>query len=244
MVNGLRDAGLSTYEAQSYLALIRNPNVSATQLCNEAGIPDSKIYFALEELQKKGLVVVSEGVPRHYRALDPKRALAKLKASIATDYEDRLEKLGQLATALEPLYSHVQRKDVELAYVVKGFDNVLGRMVEALKGAKREVIVFIPTIDIYDKLEPTLLNLARNKVRTRLAVRHDMRRAIERDRYSEVREMSTYCRDSWLAVIDGKSAITSSAWATDRCYAILTQDPVLVAMSSEYYESPRCCLTG
>lgn len=109
MLNDLRDLGLTTYEAQSYLALIRKPNVSATQLCNAAGIPDSKIYFALEELRKKGLVMVSEGIPRHYSALDPKRALAKLRATIAAEYEKRLEKLSHLVTALEPLYSHVQQ---------------------------------------------------------------------------------------------------------------------------------------
>ncbi len=140
----MRDSGLTTYEAQAYLALTRNQDVSATQLCTEASIPDSKIYFALEELQKKGLVVVSEGVPKHYRALPPKEALGKLKSMMTQDYESRVDRLNKLTILLEPLYTRKERNDVELAYVVKGLENVLTRTVELLKSANHEAITFIP----------------------------------------------------------------------------------------------------
>lgn len=244
ILNGLRDLGLTTYESQAYLTLIRNPNISATQLCNEAGIPDSKIYFALEELQKKGLVVVSQGVPRHYTALHPKEALNKLKSLISEEYEAQLEKLNQLTIALEPLYARAEREDVELAYVVKGFDNVLSRMMEILKSAKREVVVFIPNKNIYDRLEAQLATLRRSGVKVRLAVPPRMRKQMDPARFSEVRETSPNCEDCWLAVVDDKTVISSSQWMTERCHAIMTQDPVLVAMSREYFESPRCCVAA
>ncbi len=242
ILNGLRDLGLTTYEAQSYLVLIQNPNISATQICNEAGIPDSKIYFALEELQKKGVIVVSEGVPRHYRALHPKQAIGKLRSSITEEYEARLDRLNQLIVSMEPLYARAERGDVELAYVVKGFDNVLDRMMEILKNAKREVVVFIPNRNIYDRLEPQLASVRRTGVTVRLAVPARMLKQIGQERFSDVREMSPNCEDCWLAVVDNKTVISSSHWMTERCHAIMTQDPVLVSMSREYFESPRCCV--
>ncbi len=244
ILNGLRDLGLATYEAQAYLALIQNPNISATQLCNETGIPDSKIYFALEELQKKGLVVVSEGVPRHYRALRPKEALTKLKSLLTEEYETQLGKLNQLTVALEPLYARGEREDVELAYVVKGFDNVLDRMTEVLKSAKREAVVFLPNVSIYDRLEKQLVALRRGGVKVRLAVPPKIRKQIDETRFSEVRETAPNCQDCWLAVVDNRTVISSSQWTTERCHAILTQDPVLVSMSREYFESPRCCVAS
>jgi len=243
MLNGLRRLGLTTYEAQAYLALIRNPDISATQLCNQTGIPDSKIYFALEELQKKGLVVVSEGVPRHYRALPPKEALDKLKSMITQEYETEVEKIDQLSLALEPLYTRSERGDVELAYIVKGFDNVLSRMIEVFKSAKREIVVFVPNIEIFERVESQLDKVGRGGVKVKLAVPPRLRKQIDTSRFEEVRELTPNCLDCWIAISDGRTVISSSEWKNERCHAILTQDPVLVAMSREYFESPRCCVS-
>jgi sugar-specific transcriptional regulator TrmB len=242
VITSLRDLGLATYEAQSYIGLIQNPDVSATQLCIETGIPDSKIYFALEELQKKGMIVSSEGVPRRYRALHPKQALGKLKSIVTEEYETRLEKLNQLLPSLEPLYTRSERGDVELAYVVKGFENVLDRMIETMKSAKREVVIFIPNGAIYSRLELQLVKLRQSGVSVRLAVPPGMHKQIGHGRFSEIREMSPDCEDCWITVVDNKTVISSSQWMTERCHAIMTQDPVLVAMSREYFESPRCCV--
>lgn len=241
ILGALRELGLSTYEAEAYLTLIRNPNISATQVCNEAGIPDSKVYFALEELQKKGLVLVSEGVPKHYRALPPGEALGKLKAMITQEYESQLEKLRQVTVALEPMYKRAEKDDVELAYVVKGFENVLRRIIDTLRNTQREAVLFIPELDIYDRLASHLLNLRRRGVKVKLALPSKLRRRVDVSRFSDVRELSSRCEDCWIVIVDGKTVISSSAWKTDRCHAILTQDPVLVAMSTEYYENPRCC---
>jgi sugar-specific transcriptional regulator TrmB len=243
ILNGLRRLGLGTYEAQAYLTLIRYPDISATHLCNETGIPDSKIYFALEELQKKGLVVVSEGVPRHYRALPPKEALGKLKSMITREYESEVEKIGQLSLTLEPLYNRSERDDVELAYIVKGFDNVLSRMIDVFKSAKREVVVFVPSFEIFERVDPHLDKIRREGVKVKLAIPPKLRKQIDASRFAEVRELTPNCLDSWLAIADGKTVISSSEWKTERCHAILTQDPVLVAMSREYFESPRCCVS-
>jgi len=244
MLNGLRSLGLTTYEAQAYLALIQNPDISATQVCNETGVPDSKIYFALEELQKKGLVLISEGVPRHYKALPPKEALAKLKSIATQRYEAEVGKINQLRLALEPLYTRSERGDVELAYIVKGFDNVLTRMIEVFKGAKREIIIFVPTLAIFERLEPQLRKHGRAGVKVKLATPPKLRRQIDVSQFEEVRDLTPDCSDIWLAIADNKTVISSSEWKSDRCHAILTQDPILIAMSREYFESPRCCLSA
>jgi sugar-specific transcriptional regulator TrmB len=243
ILNGLRDLGLTTYEAQGYLALVQNPDISATQLCNKTGVPDSKIYFALEELQKTGLVLVSEGVPRHYRAIAPKEALSKLKSRITQDYELQVEKLKQLALTLEPLYTRSEKEDVELAYIVKGFENVLSRMIDVLKSAQREVVLFVPNLEIYARLESHLGKVRRSGVKVKLAIPPKLRKQIDTSRFAEVRELTPNCMDSWLAIADGKTVISSSEWRTERCHAILTQDPVIVVMSREYFESPRCCVS-
>jgi sugar-specific transcriptional regulator TrmB len=175
--------------------------------------------------------------------LHPKEALGKLKSQISQEHEARLDKLSELTIALEPLYKRTEREDVELAYVLKGFENVLSRMVEILKGVRREAVVFIPELDIYRRLESSLLDLHRRGVKVRLAVDTKIRKQVD-SRFQDVRELAPDCEDCWLAIADKRTVISASAWKTDRCHAILTQDPVLVAMSREYFESPRCCVAN
>jgi len=243
-IGALRELGLTTYEAQAYLALIQNQDTSAAQLCAETGIPDSKIYFALDQLQKKGLVVASEGVPRKYRGLRPKDALARLKESMTKNFEGQLRKMDDLAVALDPLYRRSQTAEIELAYVLKGFENVLNRMTETLKTARREVVLFVPIEEIYDRLKPTLVALKRGNVKVRLAVPGNIRRRIDRSSYSEIRTMMPHCEECWLVVVDGKVVISSSEWQGQRCHAIMTEDPVFITMSLEYFQSPRCCTSS
>ena len=72
LISELKALDLSTIAAKTYLALLYKPGASASFLCNETGVPDSKIYYALNELSKKGMIVVQEGTPNTYRALHPK----------------------------------------------------------------------------------------------------------------------------------------------------------------------------
>lgn len=132
---------------------------------------------------------------------------------------------------------------MDLAYVVKGFDNVLSRMIEVFKSAKREVVVFIPTLEIFGRVESQLEKIRRGGVKVKLAIPPRLRKRIDASRFTEVRELTPNCFGSWLAIADGRTVISSSEWKTERCHAILTQDPILVAMSREYFESPRCCVS-
>ena len=46
----LRDLGLTGYAADALCALVRLPEATAGDLVTKTGIPDSKIYYALEDL--------------------------------------------------------------------------------------------------------------------------------------------------------------------------------------------------
>src|SRR5437870_3625092 len=54
----LRDVGFSSSAAEAFCALIRVREATAGDLVRKTGIPDSKIYYALDELAEKGLVEV------------------------------------------------------------------------------------------------------------------------------------------------------------------------------------------
>src|SRR5947199_88880 len=65
----LRDLGFSGHAADAFYALVRISHATAGDLVVKTGIPDSKIYYALDELAEKGIVEVQEGKPKTYRAV-------------------------------------------------------------------------------------------------------------------------------------------------------------------------------
>ena len=47
IVTNLKSLALSTYEAEVYATLLAHPTMTASALCKETGISDTKIYYAL-----------------------------------------------------------------------------------------------------------------------------------------------------------------------------------------------------
>ena len=56
IISQLKELGLTTHEALTYTTLLTHPNITASALCNQTKIPDSKIYYALDSLSKKGMI--------------------------------------------------------------------------------------------------------------------------------------------------------------------------------------------
>ena len=78
IVNKLMELGLSPNESKAYEALIELEVATPLEIASFTGIPVSRIYYVLTELEKKGLVETQDGRPRLYRALNPKKGLELL----------------------------------------------------------------------------------------------------------------------------------------------------------------------
>src|SRR3990172_5450626 len=64
----LRELGLCGYGADAFCAFVRVSEATAGDVVRKTGIPDSKIYYALDELAERGLVEVQAGEPKADRA--------------------------------------------------------------------------------------------------------------------------------------------------------------------------------
>src|SRR5713226_1200818 len=73
MGSTLRELGLTGHAADVFCALVRMSHATAADLILKTGIPDSKIYYALEELAEKGLVEVQKGKPKTYGSSRPRK---------------------------------------------------------------------------------------------------------------------------------------------------------------------------
>lgn len=70
----------------------------------ETAIPDSKIYYALDGLSKKGMIVVQQGNPSVYKAMHPKEAIANLKQQLIDNLNEKMREAGIMVDQLSPIY--------------------------------------------------------------------------------------------------------------------------------------------
>ena len=92
----LKKFGLSEREAQVYLALYSQGPSTGYQLAQKTGLTKSTVYFVLEELRSKGLVLKSPGVKKQlFTAKDPGEFLHERKHDIRT-FEELMPKLRAL----------------------------------------------------------------------------------------------------------------------------------------------------
>jgi sugar-specific transcriptional regulator TrmB len=234
----LRDLGLSSPAAEAFCALIRVSQATAGELVRMTGIPDSKIYYALDELAEKGLVEVQVGKPKTYRMVPPKEVEIRLRRIVEVEYERRRAATSQLGVLLEPLRAATRSPATDVAYIVKGLPNIVARAQALIASARKEIVVLASDEPFFRKLEADLGKASRRRVRVRLAI-PDIR--VEKDLANAAEVRSIVC-NCLLLVVDAQQVLTMTRTMDGDGYAITSTDPTLVRLGLDYWASPRCCV--
>lgn len=74
----LQRLGLTEYQSKAIVVMFSKQEITAKEISDSAGIPQTKIYQVLKSLEDKELIEVSPGKPRIYRSLEPRTLMAFL----------------------------------------------------------------------------------------------------------------------------------------------------------------------
>lgn len=238
LVTRLSELGVAGYPARVLAALLENPGVSASQLCKLTSIPDSKIYQALDDLERKwNLIEVRKGNPSLYRALDPNQIVDSLKKDAEKEYAERLRTLARVKRAIEPLAKRAAAPgELEIAYIVKGRHNVVQRLRSAIEESKRQLLFLTFDKDLLEAVRPAILEAKTRRVKVRSAVTPELMEMA--DTLGPVKELVCKCN---LLLSDDSKLVTIANWGSDNCHAIVSDDSVMTTMAREYYDNPKCC---
>ena len=238
LIARLSGFGITSYPAKVLYALLENPGISASQLCKLTGIPDSKIYQALDDLERKWkLIEVRKGNPSVYRALSPDQIVDSLRKNTEEEYAERLGVLESVKKTITPLARKAAGPDdFEIAYIVKGKHNVAQRLRNAIEESKKQVLLLTYDKDLLETVLPAILEARKRKVRVHQAVTRELEEMAESA--GAVKQLICKCN---LLLVDDSKLVTISNWDTDKCHAIVSDDPVMTTMAREYYDNPKCC---
>jgi len=238
MVSRLKDLELPTHEAMAYITLLTHSNMTASALCKETGIPDSKIYHALDGLSKKGMLIVQRGNPNIYRPVPPKEAVASLKQQMTEAFNEKMIEADVLVDVLTPVYESAEKsEELEVAYIIRGQKNIINRMKTLIEAARKEITIFIPYPAVLRDLKESLTEAKeKRRVKLNIAVTQEV---FEKEDSSNLGDVRLLCCSVGMLISDLSTLLTLSDWIEET--AMLTQDHNMIRVARDYYDNPACC---
>lgn len=129
ILEDLNKLNFTRLEAQIYLTLMEEGELSGYQIAKKIGVARSSVYPALEGMLNKGYVLLLPEETQIYRAQNPSALISRLKS----------EFLSSADSAEKQLQNLYQEKCEEKFTNIKGFDNVVAKAKELMLSAKKEI---------------------------------------------------------------------------------------------------------
>jgi len=145
----LRAIGLTDYEISIYLTLISKGPMDARELSEASGVPYSRIYNILTQLEKEKMWIIKEeeSRPSRYFAKSPDEALVIAKKQYNDNFNDHSNKIIHTLT---PIYqSHDTPIKIAL-YIHRGRDVCVNRGLALINMAKTSIYLVCPEYEFLE----------------------------------------------------------------------------------------------
>ena len=166
LITGLREFGLSDYEAKAYLALTLHGPLTASGVTEKSSIPQSKVYGILKSLSEKFLAETWNGKPLKFKAAEPSIALKKILERRKMNIENLREKSEKLAVQLKPL-TGFETESFGL-WASSGKAACMEKAAEMISGAKKFGFSTTSRFSRYPPLDSAFLNALKKGVKIKM----------------------------------------------------------------------------
>ncbi|TYL37802.1 hypothetical protein CV102_15810 [Natronococcus pandeyae] len=137
------NVGLSPYEVDVYLALLRRGRQTMSELSSASDVPQQRVYDTVETLRERGFVQTVDDHPAEAYAIEPTEVISPIR--------NRLESAEK---SLESLYESVD--DVEGGVRVFSSASTIRRYVErVVDAAETTLLILVPvrSLDVLDAIQ-------------------------------------------------------------------------------------------
>jgi len=238
IVSNLKNLALTTYEAEVYATLLAHPTMTASALCKETGISDTKIYYTLDGLSEKGMLIVRNSNPKIYKPVQPKEAIANLKQRLTEKLNEEMKEADVLVEMLSPIYDSAEKsEELEVGYIITGRNNIANKMKALIGNARREITLFVAYPELFKELSPSLREAQeKRRIKLNVAMTEEMLKTENIKGLGDTRQL---CCSVTLLISDLKTLVTVSDWTFSET-AMLSQDQNLIRVARDYYENSMC----
>lgn len=181
----LSELGLSKYETQVYLYLVREGAMGAVELSKKCGVPFGRIYDVLYQLELKGFVKVIIGKPKTFAAIEPEIALEAALKRIMGDVFDIEKGVKKDKKELEKIFRVSAEEKKPSIWISRGRESVRESRIRELVAAKKDVLGIVSS-DVSTGFHPQIERIARESER-RGVKRRFIENPLTKDDWKKVR---------------------------------------------------------
>jgi sugar-specific transcriptional regulator TrmB len=200
ITESLRRIGLTSYESEAYLALLKSRELTAEEISKMTSVPITRVYGTLEQLMQKGFARIVESRPKKFHAISPEEAKREYLTQLRRNFETNLltmeETMRDLQRQVEPIYveSHLQVKAEELLESLEDLRVMEQRTSEYVQEASKEVLISTALFSWLPKLKPQLRNVLAKGVSVKILMQvadSQVKRHLD-----DLRDMGAQIRDT------------------------------------------------
>jgi sugar-specific transcriptional regulator TrmB len=163
----LIEFSLTDYEVKAYIALIEYGEATANQVSDRSGVPYTRVYDVLKELEEKNFVDMRRGRPSTYRPRPPSEATALFIEKVNQELQKNQK---QIILDLKPLYEKKYAQEHHDVVIVRGALAVLEKIRDTLENVGREILILGPVIaeEYINYILPSIAKLRAQNIRVRV----------------------------------------------------------------------------
>ena len=133
---GLDEVGLTEYEQEAYIGLLRCGDLTGPELSSKTEIPKTRVYDVLRSLEDRGLVSQIQQSPMKFAPND-------LEDSLGSEFTKKINKLDflreQTIEELSDLGSEEKEEASDSVDVFKGEDQMFQQIAQRIQGCEKEL---------------------------------------------------------------------------------------------------------
>ncbi|WP_440988358.1 TrmB family transcriptional regulator [Haloarchaeobius baliensis] len=228
--DALERAGLTEYQADAYLTLLKLGIAPAVDVAKHSTVPVAQVYKVLDDLEERGYVETIDREQLHARPSDPVNVLNELRS-----YRDVLD----AADEIEERWKEPYEEDYQMS-VVKHQSTIHERVRTSLSDAEN-AIELAATIEQTEALLPVLRDAHEDGILIRLSVYNDDDSTAVDEELSldgvamEVRECEI--PGPFLAVVDRTHTFFAPNDRSRNPYGVIINDDILSFIFHWYFQT-------
>jgi len=158
VIERLKKLGLTSYESQAYIALLKLGDAEADEIALNAKIPMGRIYSVLSSLEEVHLVRAQDTRPRRYACVDPASALTRLCSTKQEELKQASEEIEALSDDLKNELSGVVARKTEKGFWTVAIGNESHELIrEIISGSQKELLFFMASRMTSERIKNVLL---------------------------------------------------------------------------------------
>ncbi len=158
MIEKLKKLGLTGYESQVYLSLLKLGYADADEIALNAKIPMGRIYNVLAGLEEMHLVRTQETRPKRYACVEPAMALSRLLKNKKEELKHNWAEIESLENDLRYELSGIIPKNPEKSFWTVAIGNESTELMrETISRSKNELLFFMASRIRSERMKNDLL---------------------------------------------------------------------------------------